>query len=185
MISQSWRRDGIESLVGSSRKTLGLADQRAGHREPPLLAPGQVTTRALRSSSTSAARATVCVACRTAQRQRLGDGELVGELRLLQLNAESVAQRPACRPLTPRRPEDLDLATVGHGEALEDFDRGGLPRPVGSQQAEALAGADGEIQTGNRDDLSKALGEGATADGYDLSDSLSFSGRISWAALSA
>src|SRR4029077_19909328 len=74
------------------------------------------------------------------------------------------AQRAGVGASRPSHPEDLHLAPVGRGEPLEDFDGGGLPRPVWPQQAEALARVDGEIETGDRDDIGVSLDQPGTVD---------------------
>jgi hypothetical protein len=71
------------------------------------------------------------------QPQGLGHGELVGELRVLQLNAEPLAQRAGVG--RPREPEDLDLPFIRGGQPLADFNGGRLAGAVGSQQAETDA----------------------------------------------
>src|SRR5207249_8795597 len=88
--------------------------------------------------------------------------ELVGELRILQLNAQTLAQGAGARAPRPAHSEDLDLAPVRWGESLEDLDGGRLPRPVGAQQSEALACVDGEIEPRNRDDVRVSLHEPGT-----------------------
>jgi len=40
----------------------------------------------------------------------------------------------------------------------------GLARPVRTEQAEALAARDGQVDAGNRDDVAEALEQRATAD---------------------
>src|SRR3989442_1754158 len=124
---------------------------------------------------------------RSKQREHFADGELVGELGFLELNAEPLAQRAPRGAVAPRRPENLDVARVGRRQPLEDLDRGGLPRAVRSEQSEAFAGPDREIETRDGDDVTEAFGQGATVDRYDGSCSVgfSFSGGISWAILSA
>jgi len=122
---------------------------------------------------------------RAKQGERLTHREFVGELGFLQLNTEPFAQRPPLGALAPGRTEDLDGAAVGRREALENLDGGGLPRPVRAEQPETLAGADREIETGNGNDVTEALGEGATTDRYDVFFSLSFSGGASCACFRA
>ena len=46
----------------------------------------------------------------------------------------------------PAVAEHLDLAGVGRPEPLEDLDRGGLAGAVRAEHAEALAGADLEVE---------------------------------------
>jgi len=81
------------------------------------------------------------------------------------LNAQAFAERASCGSLTPGRAENLDVAAVLGRQALEDFDGRGLARPVRTEQAETLAARDGQVDTGNRDDVAEALAQRATADG--------------------
>src|ERR1044071_5688691 len=62
------------------------------------------------------------------QAQRLFDGQLVGELRLLELHANPLPQLALV--LRPREAEDLYVPGVRVEEPLEDFDRGGLARTI-------------------------------------------------------
>ena len=71
------------------------------------------------------------------QAQRLADRQLVGELRLLQLDAQPLAQR--LRIGRPAEPEHLDVARVGLRQPFADLDRRGLAGAVRTEQAEALA----------------------------------------------
>ena len=61
--------------------------------------------------------------------------------------------RSACRIGRPAQAEHLDLAGVGLGQALADLDRRRLAGAVGPEQAEALAGADLEVEAVDRDDV--------------------------------
>src|SRR5205809_3530415 len=126
---------------------------------------------------------------RPKQPEHFADGELIGELRLLQLDPEAFAQRASWRPILPPHAENLDVATVGLRQAFEDLDGGRLPRAVRPEQPEAFARADREIETGDRYDVIEAFRQRATVDRYDggfsLSLSLAFSGGASWAILSA
>ena len=46
-------------------------------------------------------------------------------------------------------PKNFDFAGSGFQQPFEDFDGGGLARPIGAQQAEALAGVDFQIEPAN------------------------------------
>src|SRR6185503_489875 len=91
------------------------------------------------------------------QRDRLEDGQLLGELRLLELDPDPLPQ-PA-RVVGPGAAEDLDRSAVGCGQPFEDLHRGRLTGAVGAEEAEALAGAHLEIETVHRDDLAVTLHE--------------------------
>jgi hypothetical protein len=83
--------------------------------------------------------------------KRFEDGQLVGELRLLELDAEPLPQR--VRVALPAHAEHFHLAGIGSCQALADLDRRRLAGAVGSDQAEALARADLEIDAVNGDDV--------------------------------
>src|SRR6266516_2475852 len=99
------------------------------------------------------------------QPHRLRDGQLVGELGLLELDAEPLAQRAVGRAApAPPHPEQLHVPRVRLGEPLENLDRGGLAGAVGTEQSEAFTGRDGEIEPGDCDHVRVALDEAAAAD---------------------
>src|SRR6267378_505199 len=102
---------------------------------------------------------------RAEQLQRFGDRELFGELGLLELNPQPLAQRPACRPFAPRRAQDRDRAAVGGRQPLQDFDGGGLAGAVGAEQAEALTRGDGQVEARHGDDVAVALDQTDTMNG--------------------
>jgi hypothetical protein len=99
------------------------------------------------------------------QPHRLFHREFVGQLRLLQLDAEPLPQRPRLRRPGPMPPQDLDCPGVGGREPLEDLDGSGLARAVRPEQAEALAVGHGQVEPCDRDDIRVALDEPAAADG--------------------
>ena len=74
----------------------------------------------------------------------LQDGELFGELGLLKLDSEALAQLRGIG--VPAHSQHFDLAGIGGGESLADFHGGGLSGAVGSEQPETFAGTDLEIQ---------------------------------------
>src|SRR6267143_4479192 len=169
---------------------LGLAHQRARHRQPLLLSAGERHHARLplfveldeREHFLDRVRLAIK---RSKQREYFADRELVGELRCLQLNAQPLAQRAPGSAFAPRRPQNLDVAAVGRRQPLEDLDGGGLPGAVRAEQSKALARAHGEIEARDSHDVTEALGQRATVDRYDFGFSLSFSGGASWAILSA
>src|SRR3989441_12177532 len=86
------------------------------------------------------------------QPHRLRDGQLVGELGLLELDAEPLAQRAIGRAApAPPHPEQLHVPRVRLREPLDNLDRGGLAGAVGTEQSEAFPGRDSEIEPGDRD----------------------------------
>ena len=92
---------------------------------------------------------------RAEQAHRLANGELIGQLRLLQCDAQPRSQGICLtRPL---HAEHDDFAVVRHQQSLADLDRGRFAGPIRSQQAEAFAGAHCEIQTIHRHHFAIAL----------------------------
>src|SRR5213592_1310851 len=173
---------------------LGLADERARDGQALLLPAGECHHARVALLLELDEGQHLCDAVRlpverSKQPEHFADGELIGELRLLQLDPEAFAQRASWRPILPPHAENLDVATVGRREAFEDLDRSRLPGTVRAEQAETLAGRDAEIETRDGHDIPELLRQGATVDRYDcffsLSLSLAFSGGASWAILSA
>ena len=78
------------------------------------------------------------------QAHGLEHGELLGKLRLLQLNAEPLPEFR--RVPIPAHAEHLDLARIGGRQAFADFDGGGFAGAVGPEQAEAFAAAHFQIE---------------------------------------
>ena len=133
-------------MVGSSRnRRSGLADERARDREPLLLPSRKRADPALplalerddRQQLVDLAAASVEGA---KQPQHLFDGQLVAELRFLQLDAEPFAQLALARRSSES--EDLDVARRRREEPFEDLDRRRLAGAVRAEEAEALAAPD-------------------------------------------
>src|SRR4029077_6864715 len=121
------------------------------------------------------------------QRHRLANRQLLGELGYNQLDAEALAQGVSARAVVPVHAQDFDVARVGQREAFENFDGRGLAGAVRAQQAEALAGRDGEVEPVHGRECAVALDEPAAADrgraqagawslGFSGSGALTFSG---------
>ena len=100
---------------------------------------------------------------RAEQPQRLQNGQLVVELRVLQLDSEALPQHTIL--LAPTHPEHLDVAGVVGIESFQDFNRRGLPGTVRPEQPEALPRSHVEIETVNGGDVAVALDETGAADG--------------------
>jgi hypothetical protein len=60
--------------------------------------------------------------------------------------------------------EQLGASGVGPQQAEQDADGGGLPSPVGTQEAMDFAGPDDQIQTVQRAGPAKALGQAGHCD---------------------
>ena len=88
------------------------------------------------------------------QRQRLADGELLGELGFLQRDADALADVIVLS--APAQAEDFDLAGGGVEQAFEDLDGRRLAGAVRAEQAEALAALDRQVEAADR--LDRRLG---------------------------
>src|SRR5262249_21251315 len=81
-----------------------------------------------------------------------GDGlahqQFFGELRFLERDADAVLDGGVVA--APAQAEGFDVAGGGLRESLDDLDGGGLAGAVGAEQAEALAGLDGQIESADR-----------------------------------
>ena len=147
-----------------------LADERTGNRQPLLLSARQCDDARApfffeldeRQHFVDCVRAPIK---RAEYGECLLNGELVGELRFLELNAQAFAERASFGAFAPGHAKNLDVAAVLECQSLEDFDGRGLACPVRAQQAEALAARDGQVDAGNRDDVAEALEQRATANG--------------------
>ena len=115
--------------------------------------------RLLSSSTICSSSLTVAapVVERPEQPQRLLDGQLVGQLRFLELDAEPLAQLVLVR--RPPQAEHLHLAGVRPEQAFEDLDRRGLAGAVRAEQAEALAAAHRQRQAVHGHHIAVALHE--------------------------
>ena len=150
------------------KEELGVADQRAGEREPLPLTSRELADARPRLlaeldqvddfAGLGAARIEA-----PEQPDRLGDRELLGELGLLERDSEQLAELPIIGAPAPA--EDYDLAGVRLGEALADLDGSGLAGTVGSQEAEALARTDLEVEAVDRDDVTEGFAELAEDEG--------------------
>ena len=87
----------------------------------------------------------------------LANGEFLVDTRLLQHNADAVAERSAS--LGGVDPEDGNPSTVATAVSLEDLDRGGLSGTVGTEDGEHLAGLDGKGHAVNGPKVAVGLGE--------------------------
>ena len=68
--------------------------------------------------------------------ERLLDGKFFGKLGFLELNADALAEFAGAG--APVQAQHFHRALIGLGEAFADFDGGGLPCPVGAEQAKAF-----------------------------------------------
>src|SRR6185437_2077535 len=150
-------------------KQIRVADERAGKGEPLLLTTGET------------ADARVLLLLELHERDDIGylssfakegpkeshrflDGEFFGELRLLELDSEALAE--LARLFGPPAAQDDDIAAVGTSEAFADLDRGGFAGAVGSEEAEALARAHVEVEAIDGHDIRIRLAEGSDREGH-------------------
>ena len=169
-ISQIWRREcGSSPVVGSSRKSSSGSPTRAQASDSRCFwPPERVRTRApgllgQADAGERLGRVEAAGVEAAEEGEDLADLELLGELRLLQLDAEPRAQRAAVAP--PALAEHLDLPGARREQPLEDLDRRRLARPVRPEQAEALAGRHREVEPVDRHELAVALDQSAALEG--------------------
>jgi hypothetical protein len=84
------------------------------------------------------------------ERHGLVDGELVGEARFLERDADRSADFLSVR--LPFQAEDFNFAAGGVEQAFEDFERGGFARTVGPEQTKTFAVFDEQVQAADRID---------------------------------
>ena len=97
------------------------------------------------------------------QADRFVHGELFGELRILQLNAEPLAKLRRVR--TPAQAEHFHFSRIRRRQAFADFDGGRLSRAIRPEQAEALARLHFEVEAIDRDHVLVRLSQMADAQG--------------------
>src|ERR1041385_5404378 len=147
---------------------LGIGHQRAGERQPLLLAAGELADPGVALLAELHRGEHVVDGTGTAveapeELDRLRHGELLGELGLLERDPEALAERARIPP--PGLSEHPDLPRVGRGEAFADLDGGGLAGAVGPEEAEALARPDLEVEAVHGDDIAVLLAEAAEDQG--------------------
>ena len=150
------------------KQQIRRAGERAGQRQPLLLPARQLAHPAVAlafelDDLQQIVDRPSAVVERSEQAERLLDGQLVGELRLLQLDAEALPQLRVVRP--PAQPEHLHLARIGLQEPFEDLDRGGLAGAVRTEQSEAFAALHSQRQAVDGDDVAVAFVERVAAHG--------------------
>ena len=155
MMSQSCRRDcGSRPVVGSSRNSSSGSPTRAQATASRCFWPPESLPTQASAFSSSDTRRDGLVGVEAAaveaaeQRERLADGQLLGEARLLQRDADAFPDGGVVA--APAQAEDLDLAGGRGEQPFEDLDRRGLAGAVGAEQAEALARLDGQVEAAQR-----------------------------------
>ncbi len=112
------------------------------------------------------------------QDDRLAHQQLLGELGFLKGDADAFLDGRVLPP--PVHTEDLDGAGGRVGQPFDDLDGGGLAGAVGSEEAEALADLDGQIEAAHRLDGRPAfiaLEQSGAADGGSHGDDYRDGGR--------
>jgi hypothetical protein len=143
-------------------RDLGPADQGQGDEQALLLAAGQLAEAAAGQPGEIPALGVLGRVGRVGveggvQVERLADLHRLGQGRLLELDADPLAQ--AAGAVGGVEPEDAGAAAVRAAQPLQDLDRRGLAGPVGAEDAEDLPPLDLEADPGERDLLAVALGE--------------------------
>ncbi len=135
---------------------LGIADERAGEREALPLAPRELAhprrplLLELDLVEQRLQRPGLLVEA-AKELQGLLDGLLVRELRLLERDADPLAQRRVV--LVPGEAEELDDAGGRLGQTLEDLDGRRLARAVRPEQPEAFARRDAQVDPVDGNDV--------------------------------
>jgi len=71
--------------------------------------------------------------------------------------SEALAQGPAAVAVVPVHAQHLHRSRIGEGEAFQNFDSGCFAGAVGTEEAEAFPGLDGQIEPRHGDDVAEAL----------------------------
>ena len=155
-MSQSWRRlCGSSPVVGSSRKrilgfpTSAVATARRCRCPPeslPTTGIGLLGELQFVEHFVGGARLAVEAG---EQFNGFADGQLLREPRLLQRDSQPLAHFALI--LLPGVTKNRDLAGSGIEQPFEDFDGGGLPCPVRTEEPEALSGLN--LQSSGRERL--------------------------------
>jgi hypothetical protein len=153
--SQSWRRAcGSRPVV--EKEKIGVAHQCAGQRQSLLLAAGKVAHAGFgllfelhQSDDFKSFRPLAEEAAK--QADGLENGEFLGELGFLKLDAEALAESRGIG--RPAQSQHFDFAGIGGGEPFADLDGGGLTGAIGTEQTEAFRRAHFQIEAVHGDDI--------------------------------
>src|SRR6185369_10512053 len=153
------------------KQQVGIPGQRARHGQPLFLSAGQLSHPAaalpfeLRDLQQLVDRTAAQVE-RSKQPQHLFNGELVGQLRVLQLNSQAL---PELRLVgLPPESEHFDIAGVRRQQSLEDLDGRGLPGTIGPEQSKTFASTHVERQAVNGHNIAITPGEPLTSNGKSI-----------------
>ena len=152
MISQSCRRDwGFQpGRWFVQEEQVGVADQRTGHGQALPLAARQLahpgTGLLLQRNSPDRFLGLETVSVETAEEpQGLKNRQLLRELGFLQRDADALLDVVVAAG-APAKTQHLDFTGSWSEQTFQDFNGCGLARPVGTEQAKALAHLDRQVQ---------------------------------------
>jgi hypothetical protein len=150
------------------KKKIGIADERASERETLFLAARKISDARIlfffelhEFDGFGGARPFLKKAAE--QAERFEDGQLFRELGILQLNAEPLTKLPGIG--IPMETKQFDVAGIGSSQAFANLDGCCFARPVWPEKAEALAGADFEVEAIDGDHVLIRLAKTADAKG--------------------
>jgi tumor protein p53-inducible protein 3 len=149
------------------KQDVRLADERTRNGQPLLLTAGEFADARIpllverEVAQQLVGRGTAAIE-RAEERERLHDRELLGELRFLKRNADTLPQLTLVA--LPLEAENAHFAAVGRVEPLEDLDGRRLPRTVRTEQAETLAAQNFEIDPVDRLHVGIVLAQVAAGD---------------------
>ena len=147
---------------------LGPADERAGEGEPLFLAAGEIRNTGAPfflqlDEANHVAHGRALRVETPKEHQGLVHRELVGELRVLQLDAEALPKRGLIgRPAAAQKD---DVPRIGRGQAFANLDGGRLAGAVRPEQAEAFAGADLQVDAVDSHHVAVRLAQAADLQG--------------------
>jgi hypothetical protein len=150
------------------KKKIGITDQSAGKGQPLFLAAGEIAhARILLFLELHTRDDLVGWRSLPEKAAKQADGfvhrELLGELRILQLYAETLSKLPRVRAPTPA--QDFDFSRIWRRQTLADFDSCCFSGAVRSEQTEALPRAHFKGQAIDRDDVLICLSQLLNAQG--------------------
>jgi hypothetical protein len=146
------------------KEQLGIADERCGHGEALLLPAGEAAHAGValffKLGDANGLVEGEAAAIEAAEEAKdFFGGEFLGELRLLELHADALAQFLGVR--APVEAEEFDGAGIRRGEPFANFDGSGLPCSIGAKQAETFAGRNLKVDAVDRaDPFGTGYGEG-------------------------
>jgi hypothetical protein len=151
------------------KQKIGIANKRASQSEALLLAAGKIADAGILfffelDERDSFVRAGSPLKKASEQAKRFEHGQFFGKLRILQLNAEALAELLGIG--LPMHAKKFHFASVGSGETFADFDGCGFARAIGPEEAEALAGAYFEIEAVDGHDVLISLAKTRYAKGW-------------------